>query len=593
MREATMTPAFKLGALLISGLAALGVAVALGSCGHDRGEATMVVRGSEKLLLTETLTFEARTSHVVQREAGITDPASGDSIVQTFDGSDRLRSTSAAIGSVVLVRAHSADSWRTARRAAYEPLLAAAAGLPEPGGDPSPRAPDSRPPAGFRIDFDAVRTATIAETSVRKAYDRFGKTAEALLGHGAHAMTPGSLQRSSAWYRDGALVADETAGWFVDPGAPDGVVGIVQVTAYAWVDRPVQADLRGVAEELGHGSIVAAAQRAARELAGGRSPSAEGEVGSGRAIAQAVLVHHGVSTVGSSRYASALGGSAALEGAAPVTWGSRFGPAARAAGRWGLPGAAAAAFLVTTYLAWERYGDAVNQKILEAAAAIAGLGLLGSEPKPAPDTHAPPDVDVPADWAPPTLDDWRPDPESDDDDETVDPPPPPDDDPPDDGEEICERIAPDAIPIRWPQPLWRTYDSVGDPGALDPTFDMPESRVIFKRRSAFYDGDRPEIGRYRSRITSPPFSLTIPAGHAIHHKVPLYLGGPGNRERAEGEYDAEGEVLDPPNLVVMSPDVHRAWHRYLEEQPQGPRPGEGPAADTPDGTGFCVVNWRP
>jgi len=150
---------------------------------------------------------------------------------------------------------------------------------------------------------------------------------------------------------------------------------------------------------------------------------------------------------------------------------------------------------------------------------------------------------------------------------------------------------PSAIPIRWPAPLWH-FDPAGinDPGEHDTTFDLPAKNLLVKAGSTFYDDTRPEIGRYLSRIAGPPFYLTPPLGFPVHHKWPLFLGGPGNAERAEGEYDPDGGILAPPNLVVMSPGAHAAWHSYLRLQPEGPRPGLGPANSTPDGTQFCIVN---
>jgi hypothetical protein len=160
----------------------------------------------------------------------------------------------------------------------------------------------------------------------------------------------------------------------------------------------------------------------------------------------------------------------------------------------------------------------------------------------------------------------------------------------------CKRLRSDAVPIRWPPPLWqgrpavRGPDGRGDPGSYDATYDLPDSALLIKRGSTFYNPDRPEIGRYINRIENPPFNITIPSGFPIHHKFPLYLGGPGNEEIAEGEYDPEGRTLISPNLVVMTPQVHKDWHNFLANQPLGPRRGQGPSERTPDGTAFCVLN---
>lgn len=156
----------------------------------------------------------------------------------------------------------------------------------------------------------------------------------------------------------------------------------------------------------------------------------------------------------------------------------------------------------------------------------------------------------------------------------------------------CRRKYPRAIPIRWPSPLWRGA-GINDPGSTNSTYDMPHQELLIKRGSTFYDRSAPEIGRYLQRIQNPPFNQWVrpyPAGWPVHHKWPLYLGGPGNGEQAEGEYDAEGRIVVPPNLVVMLPGVHSAWHQLLERQPNGPRQGQGPSGTTPDGTAFCVLN---
>jgi hypothetical protein len=114
--------------------------------------------------------------------------------------------------------------------------------------------------------------------------------------------------------------------------------------------------------------------------------------------------------------------------------------------------------------------------------------------------------------------------------------------------------------------------------------------LLVKQGSTLYNPARPEVTRYRTRIRNPPFRLQVPPGWPIHHKWPLYLGGPGDAERAEGEYDAEGRTLASPNLVVLSPPDHTSWHRALVEQPRGPNFGGGPSEQTPDGTQFCVLD---
>ncbi len=124
-------------------------------------------------------------------------------------------------------------------------------------------------------------------------------------------------------------------------------------------------------------------------------------------------------------------------------------------------------------------------------------------------------------------------------------------------------------------------------------YDYPHQAYLIKAGRTYYEPDRPENDRYRTRIRNAPFRCQVRPGDFTHHKWPLYLGGPGNAERAEGEYDANtGQVLGGayPNLVQISGTQHALWHHVLEDQPMGPRPGEGPQAATPDGTPFCVMD---
>ncbi|RAV11475.1 DUF4157 domain-containing protein [Paenibacillus contaminans] len=155
----------------------------------------------------------------------------------------------------------------------------------------------------------------------------------------------------------------------------------------------------------------------------------------------------------------------------------------------------------------------------------------------------------------------------------------------------CQERYPGAIPIHWPMPLWHFEKGINDPGSRPESsrFDLPDQPLLVKIGSSLYNPSRPEIGRYRTRIEGPPFNLTVPLGWPIHHKWPLFLGGPGDTELAEGEYDANGNILAPPNLVVISPQAHEAWHKFLSLQPLGPYPGMGPSNSTPDGTLFCVI----
>lgn len=158
-------------------------------------------------------------------------------------------------------------------------------------------------------------------------------------------------------------------------------------------------------------------------------------------------------------------------------------------------------------------------------------------------------------------------------------------------EDCCQEAYPRAIPIRWPSPNW--HPGIGDPGAENIAHDLPDDPLLIKRGSDFYDEKKPEIGRYDRIISNSPFNLTRPAGWPIHHKVPLFVGGWGDDAGAAGEYNADGRTLVPPNLVVLAPGSHNAWHSVLTRQPSGPRPGQGPSGNTPDGQQFCVMDLMP
>lgn len=156
----------------------------------------------------------------------------------------------------------------------------------------------------------------------------------------------------------------------------------------------------------------------------------------------------------------------------------------------------------------------------------------------------------------------------------------------------CERDHPGAIPIWWPEHNnW--HPPKDDPGSERPEFNVPTEPLLIKRGSGLYDPSRPEIGRYDRIISGPPFNVKRPSGWPIHHKIPLMLGGWGNDEQAAGEYGPKGEVIVAPNLVLLKPETHDAWHRALHQQPRGPRPGEGPSGSTADGTTFCVLDLMP
>jgi hypothetical protein len=156
----------------------------------------------------------------------------------------------------------------------------------------------------------------------------------------------------------------------------------------------------------------------------------------------------------------------------------------------------------------------------------------------------------------------------------------------------CARRYPHAIPIRWPPPVWANY-GVGDPGSTSGAFDYPDRPQLFWEGEDLFEATRPENRRYRRRAQQL-FGID-PTGYEAHHKWPPSLGGPGTSPRtpfsyalesqvAEGEFSAQGEVLFEPNLVLLTPALHRAWHAFLARQPRGP------GSATPVGTAYCVLD---
>ena len=156
----------------------------------------------------------------------------------------------------------------------------------------------------------------------------------------------------------------------------------------------------------------------------------------------------------------------------------------------------------------------------------------------------------------------------------------------------CSRRFPNAIPIRWPPPVWVNY-GVGDPGSTSPEFNYPGQPLLFWEGEDLFEITRPENRRYRRRVQQL-FGID-PRGYEAHHKWPPSLGGPGTSpatpvnyaaesQLAAGDYSLQGDVLFAPNLVLLTPSIHRAWHAFLARQPGGP--GVGTAV----GTAYCVLD---
>ncbi|WP_437995413.1 DUF4157 domain-containing protein [Sorangium sp. So ce185] len=133
---------------------------------------------------------------------------------------------------------------------------------------------------------------------------------------------------------------------------------------------------------------------------------------------------------------------------------------------------------------------------------------------------------------------------------------------PDPAEERRRRRCPSgSIPINWPPPVWATLGH-GDSGSTSTTYNRPTSRTVTKVPSP--ERNRTIIGEYVSENWSAlrRYYENGTQG-AIHHKWPLYLGGPDRKT----------------NFVFLLFSEHTAWHSLLTTQTTGPV-----------GTVYCIVN---
>jgi hypothetical protein len=126
-------------------------------------------------------------------------------------------------------------------------------------------------------------------------------------------------------------------------------------------------------------------------------------------------------------------------------------------------------------------------------------------------------------------------------------------------EEICPR---GTVEIMWPPAVWRASGRQ-DTGAINGVFDRPPTRIVTKIPSPARN--RTIIGQYvgNNWAALQAYYPRTGALGAIHHKWPLYLGGP----------DAIS------NLVFLTFAEHTVWHSALTTQTTGPV-----------GTRYCIVN---
>ncbi|MGB8507340.1 MAG: hypothetical protein WCD76_02960, partial [Pyrinomonadaceae bacterium] len=117
------------------------------------------------------------------------------------------------------------------------------------------------------------------------------------------------------------------------------------------------------------------------------------------------------------------------------------------------------------------------------------------------------------------------------------------------------------VPINWPFPVWKIAGRQ-DSGALSSANNHPP-RVLTKIESP--ERNRTIIGEYvrDNWAALKPYYENGTMG-AIHHKWPLYLGGPDSKE----------------NFVFLTFAEHTAWHGALTSQTLGQR-----------GTVYCIVRY--
>jgi hypothetical protein len=121
---------------------------------------------------------------------------------------------------------------------------------------------------------------------------------------------------------------------------------------------------------------------------------------------------------------------------------------------------------------------------------------------------------------------------------------------------------PQSVKINWPPPVWSSAGRK-DSGAVNGAYNRPP-RLLTRRTPPARN--RTIIGEYVGENWAALSSFYPKSGTlgAIHHKWPLYLGGPDSKD----------------NLVFLTFAEHTAWHSMLTSQTLGPV-----------GTVYCIVTY--
>jgi hypothetical protein len=109
----------------------------------------------------------------------------------------------------------------------------------------------------------------------------------------------------------------------------------------------------------------------------------------------------------------------------------------------------------------------------------------------------------------------------------------------------------DLKPIFWPSPVWHAT-AHGDSGSKSTQYDRPPLKIVTKQTPGARD--KKKVGRYVAENIKAlkPFYKPKVIGD-IHHKWPLYLGGPDSTD----------------NFVFLLRPAHSAWHGLLTPQTTG------------------------
>ena len=115
---------------------------------------------------------------------------------------------------------------------------------------------------------------------------------------------------------------------------------------------------------------------------------------------------------------------------------------------------------------------------------------------------------------------------------------------------------------------------IGDSGATNGVYDGPNSSIPIPRiLTKISSPERSPIGgayvRQNWKVLEPYYPRNGPPLGQLHHKWPLFLGGP--------------DAAD--NLVFLPSYNHSAWHILLYAQGV-----TGYMPNDPNGTRYCVIN---